>query len=529
MPTIKLPASRSVEIFGRQVRVLDLALFISLLAVVALVYGALTWVHELNEFGGDSAAYLLISRMYSPYHAASATVEAYKSQIISPPLFPFMLALVDGGYHFLLAHLLVGVFACASVMALFLWLRKESVSPPQSMLIALLWAWMPANLLYVFNIWTEYPYLFCSLSTALLMSSISQADSQKKWVLAAVFVACACLIRAAALPLLVAYLVFLAIKRPRNAIVLALIAGLPFAVWAAYSGHSEQGGGSYVKQLADMYGTDTLNKLIRQVTVEYASIRSAWEAGWLGNSHSAVLRGMVWGFWWISIAGWIYRLIKLRFDAIYLGLYLLQLFAWAHPEEASRYALVTYPILAASGFLLLYKLVAVLREAASAKYIPVAAILVLATAMIPSWIFIMQRFTEDVPSEVSAAKHTDYWYAENHWIASQNAQFQTKLIQHLKEIPKYVPANACIFAIKPTIVSLYADRPSFTPPKIAEDSAAFDAGIRKCHYAYVFSFSSPSYGAPYYPLGRLGERGKILSNFLDNAGQMDGGLVEITP
>jgi|GEM_PF-3002345 len=527
MHDLRTYTARQINILGVRCLLSEFIVFASFLLCMVLVYGALTWTGGLNEFGGDSAAYLLISRVYSPYHAASAATTAFKSQIISPPLFPFLLALIDGGYHFLLAHLLVGAFACAAAVTLFFWLRKEGIPLVQSAVIAMMWACAPANLMQVFNIWTEYPYIFCSLVVILAMSTVGQSDTQKKWILAAVFVACACLIRVAALPLLCAFLLFLAIKRPRKAIVFAAIALVPFALWAAYSGHSEQGGGSYVKQISDMYGTNLLDRLGHQIAAEYDAIKNQWEIAWLGPFASEMPKQFVWGFWWLCIAGWIWRLSRLRFDALYLGLYLLQLFAWAHPEEASRYALVIYPVLTASGFLLLYFVASKLRQAVLATYLPVIVVAMLIIVMAPNLIFVANHFVESDTDDALFARHAEYWYTKNQPYALSIAQFQRKLLEHLNDVSKYVPADACVFAIKPTIVSLYVDRPSFGPPPSASDASSFDSEIRRCHFAYVLAFRSPSYSEEFYPLNRLGEKAKVISTFSYDRNRLGGALIEI--
>jgi hypothetical protein len=528
MHNSKISLAPEIKIFdaadSRKLRFAILLIF----AILAAILVCWTWGGGLTDFGGDSATYLLISRLYSPYHSASHVVLAYNSQIISPPLFPLMLAIVDGSYNFLAAHLLVASFLCLSTVALFLWLRQEGLSVWMSLSVALMWCLIPANLLQVLNIWTEFPYVFFSLATVVVLSAKDSVISLKNWYWAAVFVACASLIRAAALPLCVSFLVFALIKQPRNFVRLAAIGIAPFVIWTLYNSHSDQTGGSYALQLVNMYSGDPLQKILHQFATEFAAVKSAWQSAWIGDSRSPVLAQIAMAFGCICIIGWLYRLIKLRFDAIYAGLYLLLLFVWAHPEEASRYALVAYPIFVVSGFLIVLRVAEMLRSDAFAKLFPFVMVLILVMVLAPNWILYTERYLEPVPEEISAAKHSAYWYALDSTSAIQNANFQTRLFRHLREVSKQVGPDDCIFSIKPTIVTLFTDRLSYAPPKLSVDAQSFDSGIQKCRYAYVLPFASPSYPAMLYPMERLGPRAKLISNTVDGAGQLDTGLLEIT-
>ncbi len=517
-----------MKIFGvEDARKLRLAISL-VFAVLATVLICWTWGGELTDFGGDSAAYLLISRLYSPYHSASHAVLAYKAQIISPPLFPLMLAIVDGSYNFFAAHLLVASFLFLSTVTIFLWLRQEGLSAWMSLIVAMIWCLIPANLLQVLNIWSEFPYVFFSLAAVAVLSVKDSAISLKNWYWAAVFVACASLIRAAALPLCVSFLVFALIKQPRNFVRLAAIGIAPFVIWTLYNSHSDQSGGSYALQLVNMYSGDPLQKILHQFAMEFAAVKSAWQAAWIGDSRSPVLAQISIAFGCVCIVGWLYRLIKFRFDAIYAGLYLLLLFVWAHPEEATRYALVAYPIFVVSGFLIVSRVSVMLRSDAFAKLLPFAMALILVMVLAPNWILYTGRYLEPISDEISTAKHSSYWYSLDSASAIQNANFQTRFFHHLREISTQVGPDDCIFSIKPTIVTLFADRLSYGPPKLSVDAQSFDSGIQKCRYAYVLPFASPSYPAMFYPMERLGPRAKLISKTVDSAGQLDTGLLEIT-
>ena len=495
---------------------------------LACFYAMWAWTDRLTDLGGDSAAYLIISRLYSLFHAPSAAVLAYKDGIVSPPLFPFLLSLADGGYHFLAAHLVVALFALGSVAALYFWLRAGSWNIWTSALIALVFGLLPATILTIFNIWTEFPYLFFSLATiAVLESGEKSPDSSTRtWYIAAVMVACASLIRVAALPLVGAFLLHLVIRRPRRFIVIGLVAAMPFAAWALYSAVRETGAGSYVNQFVNVYSSDPVAKFIAQCRFEYGAVFATWQSGWLGGTFSDLLHTLVTGFWFVCIAGWLYRLATLKFDALYTLLYTILLFLWPHPEEAARYAFVLYPILIANGFQLIAALAGGIPGMSKRVAIPAIAAGLMLLCALPGTAINTKRYL-DTPDDYAAARHTQGWYSDNQFSIKGFAQFQNRFFNDLAGLDKLVPPGDCIFAIKPTIITLITDRKSMGPPGTALNDAQFNDGIRRCRFAYVIPFSSTTFAKPLYPMERLGERAKIIDRVDDGAGGLDAALLEI--
>jgi hypothetical protein len=266
-----------------------------------------------------------------------------------------------------------------------------------------------------------------------------------------------------------------------------------------------------------------------QLRRESGAILVAWQSAWLGTSFSDILPKIIWGFGLICVGGWLYRLKSLRFDAIYVLLYLALLFVWPHPEEAMRYSFVLYPILIANGFLLLSAVFQCVPGLGSQVLMAGVMAATLIISMLPTLIYNAGRFFDATPDELAFAKHRAEWYSESRTQAIANASFQLRLFRHLDEVDRIVPARDCIFAIKPTVITLIADRASFVPPKISDDDKHFGMGIKKCRFAYVLPFASPSFGLPLYPMARLGDKAKILTKIDDERGQMEGGLIEITP
>jgi hypothetical protein len=495
--------------------------------LLAAFYATLVWSDQLTELGGDSAAYLLISRYYSPYHAVSAAVVNFKLGMIAPPLFPWFLSIVDGGYNLFAAHLVVAFFATASVAALYFWLRQEALPIGICAFIALIFGVMPSTWFQIFNIWTEFPYLFFSLASVAVVARLNTVDSPRTWYGAAILVACATLIRVASLPLLAAFILFLLYKRPQRFILIGLVATVPFMIWLAYSAHTEIGAISYVDQFSAAYSGNPVERFLQQLQRESKAIVAAWQFGLIGPTFSSVLPKRASGLGLICICGWLYRLKSLRFDAIYVALYSVMLLLWPHPEEVTRYSFVIFPFLIADGFLLVY--IVASRLFGGQRQMLLVGLFggVWGILMLPTLLFDIGRFFEEAPSQLAFAKHRIEWYSGSREAAINSADFQQRFFRDLREADRIVSANDCIFSIKPPIVTLITDRISLPPPKTNVDEKQFDAGIQKCRYAYVLAFVSPSYGESLYPLGRLGGRAKTLTGLSTGNGEMEGGLIEI--
>lgn len=391
---------------------------------------------------------------------------------------------------------------------------------------------MPATYQYALNIWTEFPFIFFSLCAILLMSKADTSTPLRIWICAALFVAAATLVRVAALPLLAAFGIFLLIKRPHRFFMIGLIAALPFALWALYSSQSEVGAGAYLAHWNAKYAVDPIKVFMDQLSGEVNALLSSWKFAWLGQTFSKSLKIVIFGFGLIGLIGWLYRLKSWSFDAIYFAIYLAVLLTWPHPEEAMRYASVLYPILLAYGFLILALVTTIPVVSKIQRLLAPLMAGLLVLAMLPTLISNIQNFFEPVEESLRASTHTGEWYGDNRGYAKLEITFHARLLEHLKDIKKFIPDDACIFSIKPTVISLYTDRASYTPPKISDSDDRFNEGIKKCRFAYVLPFSSPSYGVQLYPQNRLGTRAKILTTMRtsDSDGAIIvGSLIEILP
>jgi len=500
-------------------------------AALCAFYLGLGWSNEVAGLGGDDAGYLLAAQYFSPYQPASPILIEYSKQIIYPPLFPWMLAITGAGENILVAHWVVVSFLLMSIVVLYLWLR-QSFSFWLSAAIALVFALMPGTYLQSVEIWTENPDLFFSLVAILALDQSGKRETSKWIWLAALAVSCATLIRVAALPLLLAFWIYMLVHRPRNYAFSIALATLPFVTWVLISLSTQTGVSGYLGHWQEKYSASPLQFLWHQIAAESEAILAAWQYAWLGESQSGVAQFAVTAFGVACIAGGLLRLKLLKFDPFYVAIYLPMLLVWPHPEEALRYSYVVYPVLIVQGFFLVSKIRNYRTPAASYPITSWGLIGILGLSLVPSLVINLRHFFEDIPLEIRAAKHTREWYSDNRQAAITGAFFYTRLLGHLKQISQLVPKNECIYSNQPNTMTLYSGRPSYAPPKPNVSDEQFWKGLQKCRYAYVVPFSSPSYADPLYPLARLGDRAKILSvttlNTVENT-SIAGALIEIKP
>jgi hypothetical protein len=108
-------------------------------------------------------------------------------------------------------------------------------------------------------------------------------------------------------------------------------------------------------------------------------------------------------------------------------------------------------------------------------------------------------------------RHLPEWYGRDPVDDVGRVQMHTGLVSAIRRFGAAVPAGECVFAIKPSLVSLLARRSGYAPPAERLNDEEFGRQLedRGCHHFILLGFASPSFHAPYYPLGRI-ERLKIV-------------------
>lgn len=488
-------------------------------AALAAAYLAWGWSDQITDFGGDSAAYMLQARLLSPFTDHSAAYSTAHSTVLAeavratpfPPLFPLLVGLLGAG--FLAGHLVVVTALLAALLCLNRWLRQEGMGIGASAAVTLVFALMPGTYFPALNIMSENPYLALSLLCILAERRAAAAgrDAGSRWWLAVGLAAAATLVRTAALPLLLALALRLLLLRPRGWFLMILGSALPAAAWFAWSAFDRGGISVYAEQASPLYRGELPARLIAQLRAELPAMLIGWVEDWLGEGRSNALSAVAVLAGAVCLGGWLRRLAALRFDAIYVGLYLALLAVWPFPDAAQRLEYVIVPVLLAQGGLLLHSLVLARRGPASR----LAGALVLGLAalpLLPTLALTVSRFAAPVPEGMALARHTPGWYRVlDQRTGVQSVRFLTMILDDLPQAASRVPPGECIFSEKPTIVSLYSGRMSYFPPPYGSADEQFRSWIGRCRYAYVLALTSPSFPEPLYPLQRLRDRVTPLS------------------
>lgn len=476
-------------------------------AVLALGYLVWVWSDQIAEFGGDSSMYMLMARHYSPFWPHSDALEQMVRGAVYPPLFPFLVGLLGGGM--LGAHLLVWACLLMAFWCLYAWLRQEGLGQAQSAWATAVFALMPGTCFLAFNIWSENPYLLLSLVAILCERRAGLAGAAAPRLrLAAAAIAAAGLTRAAALPLLSAYAVHLLLSRPRHWPWLLALAWTPPVLWVCWSKLHHSGASGYFEQWMNVYGQHPFAALATQLQTESRAIRDSWMLAWLGKSDAPpAMVYPVLAAGGICVVGCLWRLARLKFDAIYASLYLVQLLLWPFRAEAPRLSYVVIPVLLAQGLLLLRS-----NGAVWARTFGHALLAVLSLIMLPGLFLTLNRFAARLPPSLEAARHTADYYSDDRGRAMTDAAAYTGILDNLRDLDHLLPRGECIFAIKPALVTLYSGRLAVAPPQSSVPDKVFEQGLRQCSYDYLMASASPAYPETLYPLQRLGSRATPLMN-----------------
>lgn len=487
--------------------------------------------NDIFEFSGDASGYLLAAQYFSPFQTATPMLQAYSREIIYPPLFPLIIGVFGGTA--LAGRLVVVASVLGSFLMLYSWLRSENLRQSASAATVLLIALMPITYVTALNTWTENTYLLFSLAA---VSAVSHAETPNRWarhywLAGSIAVALATLTRVAAAPLLAAFCLYVAIRRPAGYLRFIMIAALPFCIWAIIAKSRQVGLGGYTSQWWDLYQADAINVLLRTMSEWIKALAFSWKVGFVGDVGGTPFPVIVGFVGVVGVIGWADRLRHFKFDALYVLCYMAMLLAWPHPEEASRYGYVMAPFLIAYAVLLLAKIDEKLKGRV-ASFSPVFILLTICIAMvIPSLVVNVLRYNRPVPEDLKDVRKMDGWYSDDGLMSEYITPLHLRIITHLKSLARQVPESDCIFSVKSTVVQIHTGRSSFAIPLNNASDGEFDEALRRCKYAYVVNLSF-SNRPGFYPLQRLGQRANVISEVRMGEGSRShriGALIEILP
>jgi hypothetical protein len=473
--------------------------------VLCVIYLGWTWSHELGDFGGDNALYLLTAQHFSPWSEADTVAAYFVSQSFYPPLYPFVLAIFGGGESLLAAHVITATMLLLAFAVLYAWQRQIGFGRLSAALMVLLFALLPGVLMQALSLLSEDLYLLATLGAVAAVAAY-EADRREAWLWTAVVcIAAAVLTRSASIALVAAFVLYLVLHRPKRFWLLIIGALVPM-LWQLLS---PRAGPGYFSFLTARYAVDPVAGLIAHLTIAVDSLLDSWTVDFTMSQSGISVMGLL-GL--VCLAGTAYRAVQCKLDGIYGAAYLGLILIWPYPEEMTRLLSVVVPILLVQGMLLLEHLPPVRLRGFALKpswILPLAIALIMA----PSLFLIALRFVQPLPAEYAGFRHTPEWYAPDRRQALFSAVSDKLRIDHLKQIPAQVTEGDCVYSIKPSIVAYYGHRISVISPRPELDDADFSKYLDQngCRYFFLLGFGTSNYPSRYYPLERMRKSLTIVS------------------
>ena len=474
--------------------------------ILAVLYYAWTWSHELGDFGGDNATYVLTASYFSPWNEHSDVAAYFARYSQYPPLFPFLLSIFGGGENVLFAHIVTTTCLLLALVVIYKWVSALGFSIYHAGLAAILVAIVPGTYMEALSIHSENLYLLSSLSGLLTITLAEKAGHRAWYWLTAVSIAAATLTRGAGVSLVVAFAGYLGLRRPPRALLYVIVSVLPMVLWHLWW---PKLGPSYLDSFIQKYMGISFDALVSHLNVQLDAIWYGWAGNFSVSPVGLPVMGVIGA---VCLAGAMYRIYQRRLDGFYVVAYLLLIFIWPFPAEARRLIFVIMPVLLVQGLLLLKIFPGEERLNRFSDYCAVMIFSIFLIAL-PALVLTANRFLHRPPGDLASLRHSLGWYALDPREALSNVAFDNALAGHLRQIKKMIPVNSCIYSIKPSVVAFYADRISVVPPRENLDEKAFVNSLRDtgCRYLYLMGFSSPSFSKPYYPVDRLQDSLKVLS------------------
>lgn len=473
-----------------------LLLVLTLLAPVLLAW---SWSGQIGILGNDGPSYLMMAAHYQPGVIVDRayTLAAVGSKY--PPVYPLALALLQAS-ELHRAHAATTIFLLLGLLALHGWLRVEQATRAEAIAIVLLFALLPGTWLTGLLIQSEFLFLLLSLSALALISHFERSRQREALLAAAIVVALASLTRTIGVTLLLPLFYSARQASPRDRLLVALFALLPFLNWHLFHRATQ----SYVDEIQGAYAGQGWAALQQQLSRELPALRQGFGGNFRLDGTMSWLADAL-GAGCLSAAIW--RLRRRTPDGLYVACTLAILVVWPYPDEARRFLWVLLPVLLGQLLLATRALSQAWRlgamGASLSRGVPAALAL---TMVLPAQAFLWQRHHLAAASPLSEAAHNVLWYVPNSADAERWVGMQAGMIATLVQAQAVVPSADCIIATRPDIVNYFAHRISAYPPAPATPDALFARQLRASGCHFVFSIVATDPGrrlSPLYPLPRI--------------------------
>lgn len=464
--------------------------------LLCALYSYWAWTPQLNDFGGDSAVYLLTAQHWSFFSNTNPAAAQFASTTIYPPVYPLLLALFSAGQSWLIAHQITAFCGVASLFMLWCCLRVEGLRTVDSLVAVLVLALIPGFYMQAQYIHSEFLFLLF-VSICLYAGFRLEHEGKTVFVVVASLAAAgAFLTRTVGLSLVAALVVYVLLHRPRKewAIVLVL-AVAPVLAWMQFG---QPPGGGYLAAWSERLGIVGSPSAALILKSQFAALVDGYQQNMVGSDSTNTT--VVFLVALACFVAWLGRLWKGKLDALFLGAYFALLLVWPFPAERVRLFLPAVPIV-------VMQLLLALRVWKSPRGSTIAmrlVMVVLAIVILPSLVLTAKRHLEPLPGELEVFRHSPEWNGIGSREARLKAVVQSWRLQAgFEELQTQVRPQDCVYSIKPSLVGLFAQRNSYRSPLPNSSlGKTLDPKFVQCHFVHMLPFSSPTFSEPFYPLTR---------------------------
>ena len=467
--------------------------------LLAALYSYWAWTPQLNDFGGDSAVYLLTAQHWSLFGDTNPAAAQFASATSFPPLYPLLLAVFSAGRAWLLAHQITAFCAVVALFVLWRYLRFAEFPLVDSLIAVAIVALIPGFYFQALYIRSEFLFL---LFVSICLYSVSRLERESKLVFivaASLAATAACLTRSVGLAMVAALVVYVFLRRrKREWIVVLVLAIVPVWAWMKFG---QPTGGGYLASWTERLGIIGSPNVTEVLVLQFAALVDGYQQNFAGQGSTNDAAVLLFSF--ACFMAWVFRLRKGQLDALYLGAYFAILLAWPFPGERVRFVLPAVPILVVQLLLALHSFKP--NHASKGSMLAArVAMAVLAVTILPTLILTVQRHFEPMPIELEGFRQSPEWYGAGSHDGRLTDIFLFRRLQAgFEELRIHVPSQECVYSIKPSLVGLFAQRNSYrTPLPNSSLGLHLDPNAVVCRYVHISPLKSPTFPEPFYPIGR---------------------------
>jgi hypothetical protein len=330
---------------------------------VILIVGVLGYEFAVSDrlagFSDDSATYLIMADVFSPYsNTPENFIRSYQNHYL-PPGFAWVLAIFGGSSSIAISHSIVLSECLLTLIFCYLFFRNI-LGPLKAVYPLVLFVCIPGMWIQMLKIMSEHQYMAITIGFLYLIQYVIQKEVLKKeWFFAiGLILSFLILTRSIGISMAIAYFIWRSLsnrhKNCLNEFIITLVGILiPQILWFIIKpdiGHS------YIDDIIAFQNSNS--PFITLVETVYGNI-SALYNGWRTNlilihQEGDIFREIIIGVAaLLAIIGWMTRFKQL--DALYVTFYIAILTIWPYPYEMDRFI---YPVM---PLLLLYILLCVKR------------------------------------------------------------------------------------------------------------------------------------------------------------------------